>query len=76
MLERVLAKPARPADVSDTVDLVTKFRKLFGSEPEAAKNLIKSGDSQPDASLDPIELAAWTMAANALMNRDDFINKN
>ena len=76
MLERVLAKPAAKQDVADIVKLVGRFKNLFGKDVAAARQLIDSGDSQPDTSLDPKELAAWTMAANALMNRDDFINKN
>ena len=34
-----------------------------------------TGDSTPNQTLDVAELAAWTMVANTLMNRDDFINK-
>ncbi len=37
---------------------------------------MESGDSKPNADLDVNLLAAWTMAANVVMNRDDFINKN
>ena len=76
MLERVLTKPADKRDVADVVKLVDRFEELFGKNSAAAKKLINSGDSKADATLDPKELAAWTMAANALMNRDDFINKN
>ena len=76
MLERVLTKPADKRDVADVVKLVDRFEALFGKDTEAAKKLIGSGDSKADPSLDPKKLAAWTMAANALMNRDDFINKN
>ena len=76
ILERVLAKPASKADVADVVNLVGRFKDLFTKQPESAKKLIESGDSEPDKKLNSGELAAWTMAANALMNRDDFINKN
>ncbi len=76
MLERVLAKPASKADVNDVTTLVGRFHDLFAKQPESAMKLIESGDSDADQKLNPGELAAWTMAANALMNRDDFINKN
>jgi hypothetical protein len=33
------------------------------------------GESDPDKSLDPKELAAWTMLANELMNLDEVLNK-
>lgn len=76
MLEKVLARPAADADREDIVELVGEFRKLYAADVEAARSLIETGDSKPDAALPPAEVAAWTMAANMLMNRDDFINKN
>ncbi len=76
MLEKVLAKPAEKEDLRDVINLVGKFKELFERQPKSAKSLIESGDSKPNPSCEPAELAAWTMAANALMNRDDFINKN
>ena len=38
--------------------------------------LIHTGDSPPDESLDPVELAVWTMVVNTVMNRDDFLHKD
>ncbi len=76
MLERVLAKSADNRDRDDLVKLVAAFDERFQKNPDAAKQLMESGDSKPDADLDNTQLAAWTMAANVLMNRDDFINKN
>ena len=52
------------------------FSERFQKRPEAAKKLMESGDSKPNPDIEMAQLAAWTMAANALMNRDDFINKN
>ena len=52
-----------------------QFFALFRKQPETARELIAVGDSIPDAELNPIELATWTMVANTVLNRDDFINK-
>ena len=41
-----------------------------------AKALVATGDSAPDPEIDPSELAAWTMVASILLNRDDVINVN
>jgi len=76
MLERVLAKPADDRDRDDLAKLVGAFSERFQKRPEAAKKLMESGDSKPNPDIEMAQLAAWTMAANALMNRDDFINKN
>ena len=64
------------ADRSATLGALRDFRAAFVKDVRAAKELIATGDSQPAADLDPAELAAWTMVANLLFNRDDFINKN
>lgn len=76
ILQRVLSRPANPVDVADVTATVTDFRKLFSADPAAAKKLIETGESKADSKLPVADLAAWTMAANVLLNRDDFINKN
>ena len=75
MLETVLIRPAQNAEVIELATTATEFLTIFKRKPETAKMLIKTGDSKPDEKLDVLELAAWTMVANILMNRDDFINK-
>ena len=75
MLSRILSRPARDADVVDVAASVAELRGVFGKHPEMAGKLIKTGDSVANKTLDAVELAAWTMIANTLMNRDDFINK-
>jgi hypothetical protein len=47
----------------------------YQRDKEAAAKLIAVGDSKPDASLDPSELAAWTMVANLILNLDETITK-
>ena len=75
MLNIVLNRPANVLDVKEMASAADQLRVIFQQKPETAKELINTGDSVPDARLDPIELAAWTMVANTIMNRDDFINK-
>ena len=43
--------------------------------PDDARKLINVGESRPDATLDPVSLAAWTMLANQLLNLDEVLNK-
>ena len=45
-------------------------------DAEAAKKLIAYGESKPDPSLKPVDLAAWTLVANLLLNLDEVVNKN
>ncbi len=65
---------AKDADIKDLTEAVSSFRKHFAQSPEVAKNLVKTGESAVAPEVDVKELAVWTMIANILMNRDDFIN--
>jgi hypothetical protein len=47
----------------------------FRRNPEAAKRLIGTGESKPDASLDPAELAAMTTVASLILNLDEAVTK-
>ena len=76
MLTAVLSAPVDDADLSDVLAAAKEFHTVFANNPEAAKELTQTGESPVDETLDTTELAAWTMVANTLMNRDDFINKN
>ena len=75
MYSRVLSRPIAESEQVDLEATVAEFRGIFKKTPKAATELINTGDSKPDETLDAVELAAWTMIANTLMNRDDFINK-
>ncbi|MDG1893641.1 MAG: DUF1553 domain-containing protein [Fuerstiella sp.] len=75
MLSTVLSRPAKAVNVAEITAAASEFQTTFRQKPEAAKELINTGDTKPDETLDTAELAAWTLVANTLMNRDDFISK-
>ncbi|MBM84326.1 MAG: hypothetical protein CMJ78_27540 [Planctomycetaceae bacterium] len=75
MFQRALGRPAIETDTSDMLELRDALHAVFSKNSEAAQKLIETGDSKPDKNLNPAELAAWTMVANTLLNRDDFVNK-
>ncbi len=56
-------------------DALADFRARYQPAPEAAAGLIEVGDSAPPAELDPLELAAWTMLANAVLNLDAVLTR-
>ncbi len=76
MLESALFQPASEADRKDLLALLEDFRTYFGNEPDKAEKFLNTGDSPVDASINKVEFASWTMLANTVMNRDDFISKN
>ena len=75
MFHEALRYPGTPLDIKDMVTLAREMRSVFEVQPELAAELIRTGDSKPDESQDPVEVATWTIIANTLMNRDDFIMK-
>jgi len=52
------------------------FRSRFVAAVDDAKSLIAVGTRMADASLDPAELAAWTMISSAILNLDATITKS
>jgi hypothetical protein len=44
-------------------------------QPDAVKQLISIGESKPNASLDPAELAGYTLMANVLLNLDEVVTR-
>jgi hypothetical protein len=44
-------------------------------QPDAVKQLITTGESKPNASLDPTELATFTLTANVLLNLDEVVTR-
>jgi len=70
----VLRKPT-DQEIKGVVDDYHAFLTEYTADPEAAKALIQVGENPPAEDLDPIQLAAWTMVANLVLNLDEFINK-
>jgi hypothetical protein len=52
-------------------DLLEHYRKEVG----AAKDLVAQGETKADPAIDPSELAAWSMIANAVLNLDEVVTK-
>jgi hypothetical protein len=63
-------------DVEDLVAGIEADRMHYQANPQEAKELTSLGISPPNGSLDPAELAAWTMAANTLLALDEVVTKN
>ncbi len=48
----------------------------FAQDEEAAKKAIAHGESKPKPNTPPVELAAYTMVANMILNLDETLNRN
>src|SRR5579884_887715 len=65
---------------ADELRLVTanleRQRKLYRTDPAAARKLVSAGESKPRGVASVDETAAWTMIANLLLNLDETLNRN
>lgn len=57
-------------------NVLTQHRNRYSSDEAAAKELISFGESSVEEKVDPIELAAYTLVANLLLNLDEVVSKN
>jgi len=75
MFRRALLRAPSPQDVADLVAVYKAQRETYDKDPESAKKAVAVGDLPADAALPAPELAAWTLAANVILNLDEFVNK-
>jgi hypothetical protein len=55
---------------------LTKQRELFAADPAAAKKVVHAGESKPRGVAGDVEVAAWTMIANLVLNLDEVVTRN
>ncbi|HYE18195.1 MAG TPA: DUF1553 domain-containing protein [Tepidisphaeraceae bacterium] len=67
----VTGRAAGEKELAVLVRVLAEQRAIFSAEPGAAKKLISMGESKADAAVDPVELAAGTVLAQALLNHDE-----
>jgi hypothetical protein len=73
--KRLLARPLRPEELVVVRESAQTFSEHYTANVDEATKLITVGESKPDSSIPPAELATWTMVANQLMNLDELLNK-
>ncbi len=71
----LLAREPDEKEIGTLAGGVEKRTAYFRQNPSAAEKLITVGDSKPDRSLDPIELATLTTCVMNLLNLDETINR-
>ena len=73
--QRVIARKFESHEREICMRSLAEFTHAYESQPDQAKSLIATGDSKPDQSIAPPELASWTMLASQIMNLDEALNK-
>ncbi|MGH9839921.1 MAG: DUF1553 domain-containing protein [Blastocatellia bacterium] len=56
-------------------ELLNRQQANYRRDLKSAASLLRIGESASDATMDPAELAAWTMVASAILNLDETITK-
>ena len=69
----MLSRPPAAEERILVKGLLTRRRAEFKAEPKAAGELLAVGIAPRDKTLDPVELAAWTTAARAVLNLHEAI---
>jgi hypothetical protein len=72
------AATARPPRDDEFSILVGDFRdqlSRFRNQPDSARALIATGESRPDPRLDAVELAAYTVVCQLILNLDETITR-
>jgi len=72
---RLISREFEPREIEVIARSLEGLQAHYSQAPDDALQLIHFGESPVDESIPPVELAAWTMLTNELMNLDEVLNK-
>jgi len=72
----ILSRTPTAGELAIVGKQLARHQELFAKDEAAAKQAIMHGESKPKIADKPVELAAYTMIANTLLNLDETINRN
>ncbi len=72
----VLGRAPSGPELAVVTNALKQHLTRYQADQEAAKQVVSFGDSQPDGALAVPELAAYTLAANLLLNLDETVTRN
>ena len=75
LFRRVTARRPDDGDHASLLTLLDQQRKRFRADPAAAGRYIASGESPAGRHLDPVEVAAWSVTAHAVLCLDEAITR-
>jgi len=70
-----LARSPSEAELKVLKAGLTKRFEAFKANPESAKKFLTPGETKADATIDPVELAAYTVTASVILNLDETITR-
>ena len=75
IFRRVTSRRAEAKEISALTGLFARQRARFAADPAAARKLIEVGASLRGREFDAVELAAWTVVAQAILNLDETLTR-
>jgi hypothetical protein len=76
MFRRCTSREPAAAELDALRQTLAAFRERYANDAEGAAKLVELGEAMTAKDVDPRELAAWTMIANALLNLDATISRS
>lgn len=73
--EKCVARKATSNEKQILVSILETARSRFAASPADAHSLNSTGPYVADPTIEPIELASWTIIASTLLNLDETITK-
>jgi hypothetical protein len=73
--KRLIARSFQPKELEVVKASLADLLQHYQAHAEDAAKLLVVGESKADSAVDPIQLAAWTMLTNQLMNLDEVLCK-
>jgi hypothetical protein len=74
-MQQVAARPPTARELQVLTAGLAARRASFEATPDKAHQLLGFGETRSPNDLPPVELAAWTLMANVLMNLDEFVTR-
>lgn len=75
LANRLMSRPLRTQEQAIVAKSLKELETFYKGHSKEAQELIMYGETKPDTTLKPEQLAAWTMLTNQLMNLDEVLNK-
>ncbi|MEP3481985.1 MAG: PSD1 and planctomycete cytochrome C domain-containing protein [Fuerstiella sp.] len=75
LLQEVVLREVTPSEISALIEDYEFYRSDFASDEGRAAKLIAIGEQPAPQELNAVQLAAWTMVANLVLNLDEVVNK-
>jgi hypothetical protein len=69
------ARCPKPAELEILLGVLREQQRAYHEQPQVALELLAVGESSRDESLDPAELAAWTVVCSTILNLDEVITR-